>query len=289
MSFLPRKIQPKAPPIKTQGIKTKIVPLIADSIEWEGKGRWIEPFLGSGSVALNIGPKRALLADTNKHVINVFLGIQDGSICGGSVRKHLEYEGQLLFKNGEKHYYNIRNRFNESANPLDFIFLNRSCFNGLMRFNQKGFFNVPFCRKPERFRPALITKIVNQVEWARSIIANRDWKFVVQDWRKTISQVRIGDMIYCDPPYIDRHTDYYNEFTNQEADDLAQSLMKIKAEFVFSMWLENKYRKNQFVDKWFGGHFKRTMQHFYHVGAQESLRNYMIEAVIPSTRPSYAV
>ncbi len=288
MSFLPKKINPKAPPIKTQGIKTKIVPLIADSVEWEGTGRWIEPFVGSGSVALNICPKRALLADTNKHVINVFLGIQDGSICGNSVRKHLEFEGHLLQEVGEKHYYKIRNRFNENGDPLDFIFLNRSCFNGLMRFNRKGLFNVPFCRKPERFRPALVTKIVNQVEWTRSIIENKDWEFVVQDWRETILQAQYGDMIYCDPPYIDRHTDYYNEFTNQEADELAQSLIKTKAEFVFSMWLENKYRKNQYVDRWFGKYFKRTLQHFYHVGAQESLRNYMIEAIILSKYPTYA-
>lgn len=58
--FLPRKITPKAPPIKTQGIKTKVVPLIASSIAWSGDGYWIEPFFGSGVVALNILPQRAI-------------------------------------------------------------------------------------------------------------------------------------------------------------------------------------------------------------------------------------
>ncbi|TMV43360.1 DNA adenine methylase, partial [Thioclava sp. BHET1] len=74
MTFLPRPVRPKAPPIKTQGIKTKVVPLIARSIVWDGVGRWIEPFLGSGVVALNIGPQRAILADTNEHMIGLFRG-----------------------------------------------------------------------------------------------------------------------------------------------------------------------------------------------------------------------
>ena len=65
MIFLPCDVSPKAPRIKTQGIKTKVVPLIAKSIQWSGEGRWIEPFLGSGVVALNVAPERALPADTN--------------------------------------------------------------------------------------------------------------------------------------------------------------------------------------------------------------------------------
>ena len=77
--LLPCVVTPKAPPIKTQGIKTKVVPLIARSISWSGDGRWIEPFLGSGVVALNIMPPRAILADTNEHVINVYRGISQGT------------------------------------------------------------------------------------------------------------------------------------------------------------------------------------------------------------------
>lgn len=213
MTLLPRAIRPKAPPIKTQGIKTEVVPLISRSITWSGTGRWIEPFLGSAVVALNIAPQRAILADTNEHIIALYQGIQCGSINGDTVRSFLEREGRHLLNDGESHYYKIRDRFNASGNPFDFIFLSRSCFNGMMRFNKKGGFNVPFCRKPERFRPALITKIVNQVEWARSIIQGKDWHFVTQDWRTTIADAQTDDLIYCDPPYVGRHTDYYNGFT----------------------------------------------------------------------------
>lgn len=281
-SALPRAITPKAPPIKMQGIKTKLVPLIARSISWDDNGKWVEPFLGTGVVALNIAPKRALLADTNEHVINLYRGVRDGIIDGRRVRIHLEREGRLLFEKGEDHYYSVRDRFNDTKNPLDFIFLNRSCFNGMVRFNRQGHFNVPFCRKPERFRPALVTKIVNQVEWAGEVMQGKDWIFVVQDWRQTISEASQGDMIYCDPPYIGRHTDYYNGFTEEEADELAVALRSTLAKFAMSMWLENRYRKNEYVGRWFTNFPQRTMAHFYHVGPTETLRNPMTEVVVLS-------
>ena len=282
LTVLPRDVAAKAPPIKTQGIKTKLVPLIARSISWDGSGRWIEPFLGSGVVALNIAPKRALLADSNRHMIELYQAIQSGEVDGPRVRHYLEREGTSLLERGEAHFYYIRDRFNEAGGALDFIFLSRSCFNGMMRFNKKGGFNVPFCRKPERFRPALVTKIVNQVEWARRAIAGKDWTFVAQDWRDTLAQAQAGDMIYCDPPYVGRHTDYYNSFTDDESDDLARALITSPAGFALSNWLENKYRRNDYVDRWFANHPQRTISHFYHVGPSEDLRNEMTEVVILS-------
>ena len=286
MHFLPRAVIPKAPPIKMQGIKTKIVPLIARSIEWSGDGRWIEPFLGSGVVALNIMPRKAILADTNKHVINLYRGIKEGKINGRTTRAYLEREGAILLEKGECHYYAVRERFNESGDSFDFIFLSRSCFNGMMRFNQKGGFNVPFCRKPERFRPALVTKIVNQIEWSRAVMEGKDWEFVAQDWRTTITDAKPRDIIYCDPPYVGRHTDYYNSFADNEADDLAKALIETSAGFALSMWLENKYRRNGYVDRWFTDFPKRTMSHFYHVGPLQSLRHQMTEVVILSEKIS---
>lgn len=289
LPFLPRDVAPKAPPIKTQGIKTKLVPLIARSVCWEGEGRWVEPFLGSGVVAMNLAPKRALLADTNKHLIKLYQSIQYGEVNGSRVRGYLEREGTHLLEKGEDHYYFIRDRFNEAGDPLDFIFLSRACFNGMMRFNRKGGFNVPFCRKPERFRPALITKIVNQVEWARKAIAGKDWTFVTQDWRLTVSQARSGDMIYCDPPYIGRHTDYYNSFDCEQSDDLAKALIASPADFALSNWLENKYRRNDYIERWFSAYPQRTISHFYHVGPSEDLRNEMTEVIVLSERAAAPV
>lgn len=282
MTFLPRSIYPKAPPIKTQGIKTKLVPMIAAGIDWDGAGTWVEPFLGSGAVALNLAPQRAVLADTNRHIIEFYQAVQTGELNGARVREYLELEGERLREVGEDHFYAIRERFNDHGSPLDFLFLTRSCFNGVMRFNKKGRFNVPFCRKPERFRQALVTKITNQVDWAANVMRGKDWTFIAQPWRKTLEQAKAGDLVYCDPPYVGRHTDYYNGFTDEEAHDMARALRSGEAFFAVSMWLENKYRRNDYIDRAFQGYVVKTTSHFYHVGSSEELRNEMIEALVVS-------
>ena len=64
-------MRPQAPPLKTQGIKTKLTPFIASYIDWDWRGRWVEPFLGSGAVLLNIRPSRAVAADSCAALINV--------------------------------------------------------------------------------------------------------------------------------------------------------------------------------------------------------------------------
>lgn len=283
-TFLPKAITPKAPPIKIQGIKTKLVPFIAGNLRWDGEGRWIEPFAGSFAVALNVAPQRALLADTNEHLIRFYQGIQSGTITPELVRAHLETEGATLLATGEEHYYSVRERFNKDKNPLDLVFLNRSCFNGIMRFNKKGGFNVPFCRKPERFRQALVTKICNQVAWAAGVMHGKDWVIKCQTWQETLAEAEAGDMVYMDPPYVGRHTDYYNQWSDEEADALASAIKLLPSGFAYSMWKENKYRENVHLIDHFADYHMVTFSHFYHVGASEELRNEMEEALVISLR-----
>jgi DNA adenine methylase len=183
------------PPIKCQGIKTKLVPLILASAGKITNGKWIEPFMGSCVVGLNARCKRALFADQNPHLVNFYAALQSRNITPESVRLFLESEGSQLEKLGEKHYYDIRARFNEKDNPLDFLFLSRACFNGLMRFNSKGKFNVPFCRKPERFAKAYITKIVNQIIQFQEALRHFHWDFVCNDFETTIAQATENDFI----------------------------------------------------------------------------------------------
>ena len=123
------------PPIKSQGIKTKLVPWINSIIPDSFKGKWVEPFMGTGVVAFNVVPKSAIMCDTNPHLINFYIAVQKKEITPTKVKKFLQDEGRTLLKNGEEHFYRIRERFNDSHDPLDFLFLNRSCFNGMIRFN----------------------------------------------------------------------------------------------------------------------------------------------------------
>jgi len=281
LSFLPKTIDHvNVPPIKCQGIKTKLVPFIAENIHWDGQGRWIEPFLGSGVVAFNIAPKHAILSDSNKHVINFYSEIQSGRITPEIAKKFLVENGKLLSEHGDEYYYEVRKRFNANGDPLDLLFLNRGCFNGVMRFNSKGGFNVPFCRKLDRFRASYITKIVNQIKWVSQALSGRDWTFTYGDWREVLSKAQSNDFVYLDPPYIGRHTDYYNSWSEEDAVDLAIRSQKLDCGFALSMWYENKYRKNEHIPEYWSGNIIRTFSHFYHVGSKESLRNAMTEALV---------
>lgn len=272
----------KVPPLKTQGIKTKLVPFILNSIKWdEGTtGKWIEPFLGSGVVLFNYQPQRALIADNNVHIINLFKEIQSGKVNATNLRKFLIVEGKKLEEKGQTYYYDVRRRFNVSPNSFDFVFLNRACFNGVMRFNQKGGFNVPFCKKDERFRQAYITKICNQVDWVSEVMKGKDWEFVAKDWKDTLSEAKEEDFVYLDPPYIGRHTDYFNKWDDYNATDLAETVKKLPCGFAYSMWKSNDYRENEHIEQHFNGFPCLTYNHFYHVGATENLRNSIVEALI---------
>ena len=162
------------PPVKCQGIKTKILPFITEKFARDANGIWIEPFVGTGVVAFNLAPQKALLCDKNQYIIALYQGIQNGSITSSSVREFLEQHGEKLEQRGAEYYKEMRDRFNENGDPLYFLFLNRSDFNGMIRFNRKGQFNVPFCQKPNRFSKTYITKICNQVLNVSNIIIDLD-------------------------------------------------------------------------------------------------------------------
>jgi len=279
--LLPKRIRRVfVPPIKCQGIKTKLVRFIASNIAWDGDGTWIEPFLGSGVVLFNVAPTKAIAADANPHLIRFYQAVQAGEVTPASVREHLTREGARLLAEGEAHYYALRDRFNDAHSPLDFLFLSRACFNGVMRFNRAGGFNVPFCRKPERFRQAYVTKIVNQVGDLCRLLAGKEWEFRVADWRETMGHVTVRDFVYLDPPYQGRHADYYNRWSGTDARALAEELAASPGGFALSMWKANRYRTNQALCDLRGGHVERTVSHYYHVGATENLRNEMEEALV---------
>jgi len=268
------------PPIKSQGIKTKLVPWISSIIPHNFDGLWVEPFMGTGVVAFNLSPRHALLCDTNPHLINFYSSIATGKITPEIVRDFLNREGSKLLDKGEKHYYEIRERFNSAHQPLDFLFLNRAGFNGMIRFNRKGEFNIPFCRKPQRFAQAYVTKIVNQVSFVSRLLKIKDFTFKCQSFDKTIKESGSEDILYCDPPYIDRHVDYFNSWNDVDERKLHNLLSRTPSKFVLSTWHHNDFRKNEYIDSLWSNFHILTREHFYHVGGSENNRNPVIEAII---------
>ena len=277
------------PPIKCQGIKTKLVGSIRDVAPTDLSGRWIEPFCGSCVVPFNLRPEQALLCDSNEHIIRFYTDLQKKVITSDTIREYLTEQGARLKKHGERIYYEIREQFNEAPNSPAFLFLNRACFNGVMRFNSKGKFNVPFCRKPERFARAYVTKITNQAETCGNILRSVQWEFRCVDFRQSLSRVSAKDFVYADPPYAGRHTDYYNSWSDEEERELTKSLKQLPCRFVLSTWYQNKYRSNPNIQQeWSDAKYSiNTIEHFYHVGSKESLRNSMTEALLTNCEGNF--
>ena len=272
------------PPIKSQGIKTKLVPWI-NEIAPQVNGRWIEPFLGTGVVAFNAGYKKTILNDTNPYIINFYKFVQRKKITASLMKQYLENEGKALKiagNNGYDHYLTVRSRFNNGEHsPLDFIFLSRAGFNGMMRFNSKGNWNVPFCKKPDRFAQAYITKIVNQLSDISQIIAPEpNWLFYNKSFLEIIPLATKNDIIYCDPPYYGRYTDYYNGWTDKDEAELFNLLNQTKAKFILSTWHHNDWRKNEMIKKYWNKFNILTKDHFYHNGGNIENRREIVEALI---------
>lgn len=268
------------PPIKSQGIKSKLVNWIGDSVGNSDFERWVEPFMGTGAVAFNIQPRRALLCDSNPHLVNFYKAVQSHEVTGSLARAFLREEGARLRQTEGEHYYVVRERFNKKGNPLDFLFLSRSCFNGMMRFNKKGGFNVPFCRKPERFAQALTTKIANQIDAVSHVIDKGGYEFKHQEFESTLQETNKNDMVYCDPPYIGRHVDYFDSWSEADEVKLHSMLASSGARFVLSTWFKNRHRHNEYVFSLWKNCSIAVKEHFYHVGGREVNRNAVYEALL---------
>lgn len=274
------------PPIKSQGIKTKLVPWIKDLVNIANqKGKWIEPFLGTGVVAFNSGYKNAILNDTNPHIVGFYKGIQSKAISAPLMKQYLEHEGKLLSKaenNGYEHYLKVRSRFNSGEfSPYDFLFLSRAGFNGMMRFGSKGNWNIPFCKKPDRFAQAYITKITNQVAMVSQIIQPEPhWVFYNNSFADIIPLATENDIIYCDPPYYGRHVDYYNGWTERDEELLFNLLSSTNAKFILSTWHHNDWRENEMINKFWSKFNIVTKDHFYHNGGSIENRRTVVEALV---------
>lgn len=159
----------------------------------EFSGRYIEPFLGGGAVYFHTEPREAILSDLNPKLIEVYLAVRDNWKL---VLRELKRLQRLHCKN---FYYEERNRkrITLHTRAAQFLYLNRTCFNGLYRENLKGEFNVPIGTKDkiifddEDF--AEISKVLSGAEIRTA------------DFESTVAEAVRGDLIFADPPYTTAH------------------------------------------------------------------------------------
>jgi DNA adenine methylase len=155
-------------------------------------GRYFEPFVGGGALLFSRRPRNATISDANHELINCYLVIRD-DVQGliRSLRQH---------KNEETHFYEVRAKDIGSMTPVQrasrFIYLNKTCFNGLYRENKSGQFNAPFGRYEN---PRIVDEenLLAVSEYLRT----SDVEIFGGDYRAALNSASAGDFVYLDPPY----------------------------------------------------------------------------------------
>lgn len=209
---------------------------ITPFLKWAGGKRWltkrledhlpekynnyIEPFLGSGAVFFHLTPKRSILSDINENLINTYKAIkQDYRAIHDRLIEHDN-------NHNSDYYYYIRSL--ECDDPADcaarFIYLNRTCFNGLYRVNQKGQFNVPIGSKD---------KVILDTDDFENISKHlQKAEIFHSDFEPIIDRAQDGDLVYIDPPYTVKHNNNgfvkYNEhmFTWEDQVRLSNAIQR---------------------------------------------------------------
>jgi DNA adenine methylase len=156
--------------------------------------RLIEPFTGSAAIFFNTDYSHYLLAEENNDLINLYCQLQqEGNDFIALCQSYFSPSN-----NSEEHYYQLRQNFNECQTPPEraalFLYLNRHGYNGLCRYNKKGFYNVPFGRYLKPYFPYNEMRLFQQ--------KSRKTHFLHADFRQTFQAAEQGDVIYCDPPYV---------------------------------------------------------------------------------------
>lgn len=272
------------PPIKCQGKKTKLVSHIKElySKLKLDNSVYYEPFMGSGIVGFNIEPERAIFSDNNPYIIKFYNSIKSNEIDLDTIRIFLEEEGKKLLESGKDYYNLVRDRFNKDGNILDFLFLNRCCFNGLMRFNRNGKFNVPYCKKDDKLSSDYIDKIIDQVKKVKELLDRHpDWQFICSDWKDIVKDAKEEDIIYCDPPYLGLFSTYYTEYDINNENELQDFLNNIcNSKWIYSSWKENKDKINEFILDLIGKYDSIDIEHRYQIGSKNEYRNKVVEILI---------
>jgi DNA adenine methylase len=112
------------------------------------------------------------------------------------------------------------------------------------------------------------------------LLRTKTFVFKCQDFSQTINEASSADMIYCDPPYIDRHVDYYSGWDESHETSLYKALSDFEGKFILSTWHHNDYRENEYIKTLWRRFNILTREHFYHVGGKEENRNPVVEALV---------
>jgi len=184
--------------------------------------RYVEPFFGGGALFFHLLPRASLLSDINVDLIRTYEAVRDN--WQDVERELLKHAAQHT----SEYYYEVRSRSEDlgARAAARFLYLNRTCWNGLYRVNRSGEFNVPIGTK---------TNIVTSGELKAASEALQTATLRVADFAETLSRTTAGDFVYVDPPYTVKHNRNgflkYNEriFTWADQERLRDAVVAARA------------------------------------------------------------
>ena len=178
------------PFLKWAGGKAGLIEQYEPHLPKKISGRYFEPFLGGGALFFHLRPEQAVLSDVNEELVNCYLMVRDApEALIAAVVAHRD-------RHDEDHYYEVR--ANVPSTKLDraarFIYLNRTCYNGLWRVNSKGGFNVPL----GRYKRPLVS-VEAMISSASQALVGKTIE--VRPFEQVLDHAKRGDVVYFDPPY----------------------------------------------------------------------------------------
>ena len=198
-----------SPVVKWVGGKTKLLPDLVSRLP-DKIGRYYEPFAGGAALFFRLAPGRAVLADCNADLIGLYGALS--SDVAAVIRKLERHRSE----HDESYYYSMRTRWNDrdvswsaAERAAAFIYLNKTCFNGLWRVNRSGAFNVPIGRYADP--PICVPETLRA---AATVLSRAELRCA--DYRSAVADAERGDFIYFDPPYDPVTTT--SNFTSYTAD-----------------------------------------------------------------------
>jgi DNA adenine methylase len=197
LSFFPTR--PQGQLLKWIGSKYTYADIIVSYFPSQ-YNKYVEPFVGTGAVLATLSPQSAVAGDTLAPLIEIWRLVQNDP------QPLMDYYREVITRFNQdrpKVYGEILEKYNSSPNGLDLLILSRTCYGGVVRFTKEGRMSTPIGpHKP--IPPEVFASRVR--EWRERV---KNVTFLHQSFQETMSLAAEGDLIYCDPPYVDSQAILY--------------------------------------------------------------------------------
>lgn len=184
-------MKPLQPVIKWSGSKRTVASQLGEF--FLPANTYYEPFVGGGAMMPFAKSRRGKASDIIPELINLWNEIKNNP---EKVVEEYEVRWNRLQDEGYQVFYEIRDRFNKTKSPFDFLFLTRTCLNGMIRYNRAGEFNNSLHLTRPGIAPQRLSAIIHQ--WSTCM---KKFNFFNVDYRECLEDVKKGDFVFLDPPY----------------------------------------------------------------------------------------